>query len=561
MKKVVILIVSLMLLSPFLIGATQAQEPQVLIEINPNLELFSAVYILAFNGSDPFIIAPQDYVQDVLTYFAPYKEHGAVKYIREVLDKSLPYYSRDSAMRDLGGRLALLDYLPNETNLGDLKPLAEFASESNFMEFYKAHMEDYLEYISGIAPYLENVPELYREFFGSTYQEYRVELSYSVRIHLHSIHRMDKVYCIGYAYASGSDEAKFLQVIAIFHEFTHPFVSELIGKNFRFFENKTYYLDEVRNQMPVTTPYDYDHFGSFSRYLNEILTESLAEYFALKSGVPEDFVNFRSLQVSMGGYYPVEDFLREYEHFEETRKENETLFDYAPIMAEHMEKWATPGNISEYFKMKTPITGLWAVNRMKYIGKVIIVYGTQNPDKSGTEYDKETAEEYKRGLERSFIWFYGSSPEIIVKADVDLTDDDLKENLILIGGPVANKITRELNDKLPITFVQDENGWSLKRNRGAVKDFHAFLVANGDIRELPLDDTIPCDGSMGVLQTIKNPWNEKNFIIVFAGLTRYGTRSISKNQDFIASYKIFGRNHTELGFYKQWCGEFEGDGE
>lgn len=552
MKKVAVFLATLIFLSSLPLGATQAQEPKVIVGVNPNLELFSVVYILAFNGSDPFIIAPRDYVQDVLTYFASYKEHEAVKYIKKVLDESLPYYSRDSAMMDLGGRLALLDYLPNETNLGDLKPLAEFASESNFMEFYKAHMEDYLEYTSSIAPYLENVPELYREFFGSTYQEYRVELSYSVRIHLHSIHRMDKVYCIGYAYTSGSNEAKFLQVIAIFHEFTHPFVSELIGKNFRFFENKSYYLDEVRNQMPVTTSYDYGHFGSLSTYLNEILTESLAEYFALKSGVPEDFVNFRSLQVSMAGYYPVEDFLREYEHFEKTRKGNGTLFDYAPIMAEHMGKWATPENISEYFKMRTPITGGWAADRIKYMGKVIIVYGTQNPDKSGTEYDRETAEEYKRDLEKFFILYHGSDPEIIVKADVNLTENDLKENLILIGGPVANKITRELNDKLPITFVRDENGWSLKRNPGAVKDFHAFLVANGDIMKIPLDSTIPYDGSIGALQTIRNPWNEKNFIIVLAGLTRYGTRNILRNPGFGASYIIFGNNYTELGFYKQY---------
>ena len=550
MKKVAVFLVTLMFLSSLPLGATQAQESQVTVEVNPNLELFSVVYILAFNGSDPFIIAPQDYVQDVLTYFAPYKEHEAVKYIREVLDESLPYYSRDSAMMDLGGRLALLDYLPNETNLGDLRPLAEFASESNFMEFYKAHKEDYLKYTSSIAPYLENVPELYREFFGFTYQEYRVELSYSVRIHPHAIFREERAYCIGYAIPSKYKAQMFQQVVTIFHELTHPPIMDFLGENFEFFKNKSYYLDEVRNQMPVTTSYDYGHFGSFSKYLNEILTESLAEYFALKSGVPEDFVKFRSLQLSTD-LYLIQDFLREYEHFEKTRKENETLLDYAPIMAEHMEKWATPENISEYFKMRTPITELWAVDRIKYMGKVIIVYGTQNPDKSGTEYDRETAEDYKRGLERSFIWFYGSSPEIIVKADVDLTDDDLKENLILIGGPVANKITGELNDKLPITFIRDEKGWSLKRNPGAVKDFHAFLITNENIIELSLDSTIPYDGSIGVLQAIRNPWNEKNFIIVLAGLTRYGTRSISKNQDFTASYKIFGNNYIELGFYKQ----------
>ena len=553
MKKVGVFLITLIFFSSLPLEATQAQEPQVIVEINPNLELFSVVYILAFNGSDPFIIAPRDYVQDVLTYFAPYKEHEAVKYVRKVFNDSLPYYYGDNSIGVLSSRLVMLSYLPNETNLGDLKPLAEFASESNFMKFYNAHKKGYLEYTSRIAPYLENVPELHRKFFGFTYQEYRVELSYSIRIHPHAIFRGETAYCIGYAYPNKYRAQMFQQITTIFHELTHPVIAEFLRENFKFFKNKSYYLAGIRNQMPITTAHDPAHFGSFDRYLNEILTESFAEYLALKSGIPEDFVKFRSLQMSVG-LYPIQDFLEEYEHFEKIRKENETLFDYAPIMAEHMENWATPENVSEYFKMKTPVTGIWAMDRIEYLEKVIIVYGTQNPDERGVEYDRETAKEYKRYLEKSFSFYRRDAPKIVVKADVNLTDEDLRENLILIGGPVANKITRGLNDQLPITFVHDEDGWSLKRNPSVVKDFNAFLITNEGIEDIPLNSTIPYDESMGVLQTIRNPWNERNFIIVLEGLTRYGTRSISKNLDFTASYKIFGGNYTELGFYKQYKG-------
>ena len=170
------------------------------IKVNPNLELFSVVYILAFNGSSPFIIAPQDYINDVLTYFAPYKNHEAVKYVRKVFNDSLPYYYGDNSIGVLSSRLVMLSYLPNETNLGDLKPLAEFANESNFMEFYKAHEGEYARYTSSIAPYLERVPEMHEKFFGFTYREYNVELSYLLRIHPHAIFRGEKAYSIGYAY-------------------------------------------------------------------------------------------------------------------------------------------------------------------------------------------------------------------------------------------------------------------------------------------------------------------------------------------------------------------------
>ena len=174
MKKLMIFITGLILFSSLSLGAVYAQESQVTVEVNPNLELFSVVYILAFNGSDPFIIAPQEYVQEVLTYFAPYKEHEAIKYIRKVLDSSYPYFYRDDAIRELSSRLAMLNYLPNEANLGDLKPLAEFANESKFMEFYKAHEEEYHREVSLLENYLKCVPEEYKKLFH-TYGERHTE--------------------------------------------------------------------------------------------------------------------------------------------------------------------------------------------------------------------------------------------------------------------------------------------------------------------------------------------------------------------------------------------------
>ncbi len=65
------------------------------VEVNPNLELFAVLYILAFNGSDYFITAPKGYINDVLTYFAPYRDDPTVKYTREVFNSSLPLYARD----------------------------------------------------------------------------------------------------------------------------------------------------------------------------------------------------------------------------------------------------------------------------------------------------------------------------------------------------------------------------------------------------------------------------------------------------------------------------------
>ncbi len=545
-KAGLIILIILIVVGTFPEGYSQTEnKASIIVEINPNLELFAVVYILAFNESDPFIIAPEGYVNDVLTYFAPYKEHEAVEYIRKILDKSYPYYHRDSVIMDLSTRLVALDYLPNETNLGDLKPLAEFAKESNFMEFYKAHEKEYYSYVPNITQYLKILPKMHEKFFGYTYHEYRVELSYSLRIHPHSKFQEEKIYSIGYVYSRGyNTDVMFRQLITIFHEFTHPFVNAFLGKTYGLFEDKNYYLHELKNRLPTLTAHDPEHFGSFERYLNELLTESLAEYIALKSGIPQDLVTFRTLQMATV-LYPIQDFLGEYEIFEKIRKENETLFEYAPIMAEHMGKWATPENISKYFKMKTPITVVEAEERIYYVGRVIIVYGTQNPDKSGVEYDKETAYMLKEMYEKGFRAYYGASPSIFVKSDVNLTSEDFKENLILIGGPVANKITRELNTKLPIIFIYNKS-WEVKRNPTAVHEFHAFLVSSDSIMELSLNSTTR---AIGVSQVVRNPWNEDNFIIVIEGVDRYGTRRMLEEFSGLRSYTIIGESYREMGFY------------
>jgi len=548
-KKVVLIILTTFIVVgtfPEGYSYTEHKATSIKVEVNPNLELFSVVYILAFNGSDPFIIAPKDYIQDVLTYFAPYKEHEAVKYIRKVLDNSLPYYYRDSAMMDLSSRLAMLNYLPNETNLGDLKPLAEFANESNFMEFYKAHEEEYQREASLLENYLKCAPEEYKKFFGYTYDSFKIETSYSLKIHPHSLIKNQTAYYVGYIYCK-NNVTLFSQVVIVLHEFTHPFIEKFLNRNFKLFENTTYYLDEIRNEMPVMTAHNPSHYGSSYWYLTELFVEGLAEHLAIKCGVPEDHVLFMNLQTS-SALFPLKSFLHEYQEVENA---NETLYQYAPTFARHMSEWATPENVSELYKITTPVAGVQMIDKAAYMDKLIIVYGTQNPDKSGSEYDRETAYLVKDNLMERFR-LYGRSPSIVIKADKNLTDEDLKHNLILIGGPVANGVVKQLNDKLPVKFVFNAS-WILRRNPSNIKEFTAFYVTPDYVEQISLNRNIPPD-VYGVVETIRNPWNGNAYITIIAGVDRYGTRRMI-NGIGLESYVIKGEKYWEIGFYTQNGGD------
>ncbi|NJE49847.1 DUF4932 domain-containing protein [Thermococcus sp. 9N3] len=511
------------------------------IEINPNLELFAVLYILAFNGSDYFITAPKDYISDVLTYFAPYRDDPAVKYIREVFNSSLPLYARDNGIMEFSSRLALLGYLPNETNLGELELLANFARKSDFMTFYSAHRSEYEEITRPLVGYLECVPEEYERLFGHTYESFRVEASYSLHIHPHVVFENETVYYVGGLYYT-NNVTMLSYVVATLHEFTHPFVRDFLDRNFRTFENMSYYLQEVRNELPTTTTYDPGHYSSFHTYLNELFTESIAEYIALRCGVPGDYVLFRAKAMS-AMFLPFWNLFDEYRKAEEL---NETLYQYAPTLARHMGEWATSENVSAFYRKVAPVVEPSVLDRASYLGKLVIVYGTQNPDESGNEYDRETAYSLADRLRETYMKLYGGAHSIVVKADGNLTDEDLRGNLILIGGPVANAITARLNENLPVRFAFN-GSWLLRRNPNAVENFTAFRVTENNISVIPPNSSVPL-GVFGVIETIRNPWNSKEYVLIIAGLDRYGTREMTKWIQW-QSYMIRGETYWEVGFY------------
>ncbi|MEO2152435.1 MAG: hypothetical protein ABGW50_07250, partial [Thermococcus sp.] len=303
-----------------------------------------------------------------------------------------------------------------------------------------------------------------------------------------------------------------------------------------------YYLWEVRNELPTTTTYDPAHYGSFYTYLNELFTESIAEYIALRCGVPRDYVLFKSRAMS-AMFLPFWNLFDEYRTAEEL---NETLYQYAPTLAQHMGEWTTPRNVSTFYRKVAPIVEPSVLDRASYIGKLVIVYGTQNPDESGNEYDRETAYLLAERLRETYMRLYGQAPSIVVKADGNLTDEDLRGNLILIGGPVANAITARLNENLPLSFAFN-GSWVPRRNPNAVKNFTAFRITENNISVIPLNSPVP-SGVFGVVETIRNPWNSKEYVLVIAGLDRYGTREMSKWIQW-QSYVIRGKTYWEVGFY------------
>ena len=89
------------------------------------------------------------------------------------------------------------------------------------------------------------------------------------------------------------------------------------------------------------------------------------------------------------------------------------------------------------------------------------------------------------------------------KIDVELSPDDIKENLIIIGGPKTNVITQRINQELPLYFDKT-NSWSIKSKL--------------------TERTYNFDYDAAV-QRIKNPFNRKKEILLLAGKRTSGNAS------------------------------------
>ncbi len=88
------------------------------------------------------------------------------------------------------------------------------------------------------------------------------------------------------------------------------------------------------------------------------------------------------------------------------------------------------------------------------------------------------------------------------KLDIEMRERDMKNNLILVGGPVVNMITRRLNKTLPVNFDMKS------------RDIISRISKN-----------VYRDDQFGSINLVENPWNRSKKILIFAGKRFPGTRA------------------------------------
>lgn len=123
--------------------------------------------------------------------------------------------------------------------------------------------------------------------------------------------------------------------------------------------------------------------------------------------------------------------------------------------------------------------------------------------------------------------FLSYVPKLNVKLDTETHEADLRENLILLGGPVTNKIVAQVNEHLPIYFDR-ETGMNIRST--VTREVYAS------------DET-------GIVVKIKSPFAEGKWVLVIAGKRYTGTRAaiIAFLQGFAQIAKGNAKNPKVLG--------------
>ena len=130
----------------------------------------------------------------------------------------------------------------------------------------------------------------------------------------------------------------------------------------------------------------------------------------------------------------------------------------------------------------------------------LICVGSTDPHGEYKSISKDT--HYAMYLTMFLGQFCSLPKNFPIVLDTDIISKNLfKNNLILIGGPVTNLITRDINSYLPIKFEKEE-GWGLKDKDGVhTRDYE------------------------GVIEKIRNPFDKTKDIILLSGIRNIGTFS------------------------------------
>jgi len=153
----------------------------------------------------------------------------------------------------------------------------------------------------------------------------------------------------------------------------------------------------------------------------------------------------------------------------------------------------------EYFVRAKEVEILYPFIEKGKMNSIIVV---SSPDPHG-RFNVSSSDGYAAIDLALFLGSFLKNAEINYRLDTQIDEEDLRKNLILVGGPKANIVVDRLNKFLPIYF-DETNDWK---------------VVSTLSKNVYLDDDI------GLVIKMRNPFNQKSSVFLLCGKRFKGTRA------------------------------------
>jgi DNA-binding transcriptional ArsR family regulator len=119
--------------------------------------------------------------------------------------------------------------------------------------------------------------------------------------------------------------------------------------------------------------------------------------------------------------------------------------------------------------------------------------------------------------------FVSKFPGSVVKLDTEVSERDLVDNVIIIGGPVVNNVASKLTSG-PVTFDMDKRAFVISKSK---KQF--------------------VDEDIGVVCKQKSPFAKGKWVLFVAGIRNYGTRAaILSIVKHFSDFEKYAKEHEEF---------------
>jgi hypothetical protein len=441
-------------------NTSEAPLSTVNVTVDSRMELLAVVQFLSGYGKRYGLIARSDfpYKQDVKEYFLEYKSHPVVKLFDKMSAKGFSFDAPPAVMLylseppELTVQLPFTNYLTGRAGGSEqldkfVDLLRDFAKETEFMAFFKAHEESFRQITANARKKMKgtNHVKILEDYYGMRQNSYNIILvplfvgGYGPRIK-----RTDGTYDI-YSILGQmklkdglpvfGSESSFRYVV--WHEFSHSFVNPTTAKFDREIDKYKALFEPISGKMSRQA------YGNWQTCVNEHIVRAVTTRFTYRE-IGSD-AGLRALNSERNrGFAYIQALCDRLVDYERHRDKYSTFVDFYPELIKVFKKFSEKDPGKDFYAAAFNGTINSVVSNK---ASVVLIVPTNEKDKLVQSRIQSFVENIKKR-------FYKDRP---ILTDKEALEKDLSKNSVVAYGTTnGNLFIAKYINEIPIKVESDK---------------------------------------------------------------------------------------------------------